>query len=87
MKRVALAELQEHLSRYLNLASEEELIITRDGEPAGILIGFDSKDDWFDYMLERDPRFLKRMQEARESIRRGEGIRLEDLDEELFKEG
>jgi hypothetical protein len=54
-------------------------VITRHGRVAGILIGFNSEDDWFDYQLEHDPRFLARI----ESARAGRGIRLEDLDKEL----
>ncbi|MHB8521372.1 MAG: hypothetical protein ACYDH9_11535 [Limisphaerales bacterium] len=37
------------------------MLITRHGKPAAILIGFTDEDDWFDYRLEHDPRFLKRM--------------------------
>lgn len=32
----------------------------------------------FDYKLEHDPRFLKRIAQARESLRAGKGIKLED---------
>ena len=31
---------------------KEEIVITRHGKPAGVLIGFESEDDWFDYRLE-----------------------------------
>lgn len=37
------------------------------------------EDDWFDYQLENDPRFLQRIEQARESLRRGKGVKLEDL--------
>jgi hypothetical protein len=43
-------------------------------------VGFASEDDWFDYRLENDPRFLKRIAQARESLRAGKGVRLEDVD-------
>jgi prevent-host-death family protein len=45
MKRVALAEVKDHLSEYLDIAEKEEVIITRHGKPAGILIGFASEED------------------------------------------
>jgi prevent-host-death family protein len=80
MKQIALSDVKDDLSRYLRLAEKEEIIITRHGKPAGILIGFGSDDDWFDYKLENDPRFVKRLAQARESLRRGKGTRLEDLD-------
>jgi len=81
MKTVALNEVKDELSKYLRLAAKEEVIITRHGKPAGLLIGFESEDDWFDYRLEHDPRFLARIERARQSLRAGRGIRLEDLKE------
>ena len=71
MKQVALAEVKNDLSRYLRLAEKEQIVITRHGKPAGVLIGFGTEDDWFDYRLENDPRFLKRIEAARESLRLG----------------
>jgi prevent-host-death family protein len=79
MKQVALSEIKDDLSKYLRLAENEEIIITRHGKPAGILVGFASEDDWFDYKLEHDPRFLQRIARARESLKAGKGIKLEDL--------
>ena len=79
MKRVALSEVKDHLSEYLDIAEKEEVIITRHGKPAGILIGFASEEDWFDYRLEHDPRFLARIAAARESLKSSKGIRIEDL--------
>ncbi|MHB8626226.1 MAG: hypothetical protein ACYDBJ_02165 [Aggregatilineales bacterium] len=40
-----------------------------------------SEDDWFDYRLEHDPRFLARIARARQNLRAGKGVALEDLDE------
>ena len=80
MKKVALSEVKDDLSRFLRLAEKEEVVITRHGKPAGILIGFESEDDWFDYRLENDPRFLARVEAARRSLRAGRGVKLEDLD-------
>ena len=82
MKQVALAEVKNDLSRYLRLAEKEQIIITRYGKPAGVLIGFSTEDDWFDYRLENDPRFLKRIEAARESLRLGRGVKIEDIEEQ-----
>ena len=79
MKTVSLTDVKDDLSRYLRLAEQEEIVITRHGKPAGVLVGFGSEDDWFDYRLENDPRFLKRIAQARESLREGKGVRLEDI--------
>ena len=76
---MALAQVKDDLSKYLRLAADEEIVITRHGRPAGILVGFASEDDWLDYRLEHHPEFLKRIAEARDAIREGRGIRLEDL--------
>jgi prevent-host-death family protein len=79
MKRVALSEIKDDLSRYLRLAESEEIVITKHGKPAGLLVGFASEDDWFDYKLEHDPRFLQRIARARQSLQAGKGVKLEDL--------
>jgi prevent-host-death family protein len=79
MKEVALSKMKDDLSRFLREAQTREIVITRHGKPAGVLIDFESEDDWFDYRLEHDPRFLRRIEQARQSLRRGRGIRLEDL--------
>jgi prevent-host-death family protein len=79
MKKAALSEVKDDLSRYLRLAEKEEIVITRHGKPAGILIGFESEDDWFDYRLENDPSLLARVEAARASLRAGRGVRLEDV--------
>lgn len=79
MKKVPLSEIKDDLSRFLRLAEKEQIVITRHGKPAGLLIGFESEDDWFDYRLENDARFLQRIERARNSIRSGKGIKLEDI--------
>jgi prevent-host-death family protein len=79
MKEVPLSEVKDDLSRYLREAEVQDVVITRHGKPAGVLIGFKSEDDWFDYRLENDSRFLQRVEHARGSIRAGRGIKLEDV--------
>ena len=79
MRQVALAEVKDDLSRFLRLAESEEIVITRHGRPAGVLIGFEGEVDWFDYRLEHHPEFLRRVADARNALRDGRGISLEDL--------
>ena len=79
MKQIALADVKNDLSRYLRLAEKEQIVITRHGKPAGVLIGFKSEDDWFDYRLENDPRFLQRIETARRSLKLGRGEKIEDV--------
>ena len=80
VREVPLSEIKDDLSRFLREAESREIVITRHGKPAGVLIGFASEDAWFEYRLENDPRFLKRIAAARESLRSGRGVRLEDID-------
>ena len=80
MKTVPLSEVKDDLSRYLRLAETEEIVITRHGKPAGVLIGFESEDDWFEYRLENDPTFQRRIDAARQNLRARRGVRLEDTE-------
>ena len=82
MKEIPLSELKDDLSRFLREAETQEIVITRHGKPAGVLIGFKSEEDWFEYRLEHDPRFLQRIEQARNNLRAGRGVRLEDLEGE-----
>jgi prevent-host-death family protein len=83
MKKVPLSEVKDDLSRYVELASGEDIVITRHGRPAAVIIGFKDEDDWFDYRLENDPRFLRRIAEAREDVRRGHVLTSDQLREEF----
>jgi len=82
VKEIPLSEIKDDLSRYLRGAERQEIVITRHAKPAGVLIGFASEEDWFDYRLEHDPRFLRHIEQARTSLRTGRGIRLEDVETE-----
>jgi len=80
VRLVPLSEIKDDLSRFLREAEAEEIVITRNGKPAGLLIGFASEDDWLGYRLENDPRFLRRIEQARTSLREGGGIKIEDVE-------
>ena len=82
MKEVPLSKIKDDLSRFLREAENQEIVITRHGKPAGLLIGFEFEEDWFEYRLENDPRFLRRIEQARRSLQAGRGISLEDLEME-----
>jgi len=68
MRGVPLSEVKDALSRFLREAEDEEIVITCNGKPAGVLIGFASEDDWFDYQLQKDPRFLRRIEQSRRGL-------------------
>lgn len=79
VKEVPLSAVKDDLSRYLREAEQQQIVITRHGKPAGVLIGFESEDDWFEFRLENDPRFVERISKARASLRAGRGVKLEEL--------
>lgn len=79
VNEVPLSEVKDDLSKYLRQAERRPVVITRHGKPAGVLIGFESEDDWFDFRLENDPRFLARVEKARASVGEGRGVKLEDV--------
>jgi prevent-host-death family protein len=72
--------VKDDLSHFLREAEKQDIVITRHGKPAGVLIGFETEDDWFEYRLENDPRFRERIAKARESIKAGRGVKLEEVD-------
>ncbi len=78
-RQVAPAEVKDDLSRFLRLAESEEIVITRHGKPAGLLVGFESEENWLDYRLEHHPEFLRRVAAARAALRAGRRVRLEEL--------
>jgi antitoxin (DNA-binding transcriptional repressor) of toxin-antitoxin stability system len=59
MEQIPLAEIMQDFSRFLREAEGVEIVITLNGKPAGLLIGFASEDDWVNYPLKNDPRFLR----------------------------
>ena len=80
MTKIPVNEAKDQLSSLLKRAESEEVLITRHGRPAGILIGFADEDDYFDYQLENDPRFEARIAKSREQKRLGKVTRLEDIE-------
>ncbi|MGG6264748.1 type II toxin-antitoxin system Phd/YefM family antitoxin [Leptolyngbya sp. AN03gr2] len=80
MKEVTVSEVQSNFSEYLQLAEQEEILITRDGKPVGLLVGFEEDENLEDYRLESDSRFLRRIAKSRESVKAGNVVRLEDID-------
>lgn len=79
MIKISLAEAKESLSQCIKKATKEQVLITRHGKPAALLVGFVDEDDWFDYQLEHDERFLKRIAASRKQSLTGRFVRLEDL--------
>jgi hypothetical protein len=67
VKEVPLSEIKDDPYRHLGEAAKQGLI------------GFESEEDWFEYRIENDPRFLRHVEQARSSLHAGRGVRLEDV--------
>ena len=86
MKTVSMNDARHSLAELVRLAEADDIVITENGKPVGVLIGLDPEDDLEDLALESDPRFAQRISEAHARCLRGEGVRLEDLDRMLSPE-
>lgn len=64
MKFVSIRELKNKTSEILRNAADEDVLITLNGKPRAIITGV-TEDGFEDYMLERNPTFLKALEEAR----------------------
>ena len=53
------------------LRASGEVVITRHGRPAGVLIGFEDDEAWVDYRIENHLEFLERVAGARKALREG----------------
>lgn len=79
MKTIPLETNEADVSKFVQLASDEDIVFTTNGRPTAMLIGIELEDDEFDRQLEGDPRFAVVIAAARERIRQGQGVRLEDI--------
>ncbi len=80
MKTISMTEAKNDICTIIRDAEKQEVVITRHGKPAAIVVGFHDEDDWFDYRIEHDERFLRKIAQAREDIRQGRFISLDALE-------
>jgi prevent-host-death family protein len=79
MKTHTMTEAKNDICSIIREAEKGEVVITRHGKPAAIVIGFHDEDDWLDYRLEHDEVFLEKIAKARKEIRNGRFITLDEL--------
>ena len=79
MKTHTMAEAKNDICRIIREAEKDGVLITRHGRPAALVIGFHDEDDWLDYRLEHDAKFLRRIAKARKDILGGRFAPLEHL--------
>ena len=79
MKTHTMTEAKNDICRIIREAEKDQVVIMRHGRPAAVVIGFHDEDDWFDYRLEHDEKFLRKIARARKEIRDGHFVTLDDL--------
>jgi prevent-host-death family protein len=79
MKKHTMTEAKNDICSIIREAEKDEVVITRHGKPAALVIGFHSEDDWFDYRLEHDEGFLRKIAKARKEMREGQFVTLDEL--------
>jgi hypothetical protein len=59
MKQATINEVKADLNKYLQIANREDILIIQGGRPAGILKGFSSEDECYDYLIRHNPELLQ----------------------------
>ena len=73
MKFANVRELKNKTSEILKLAEKEEVIVTSRGKPTAIIKRI-SEEDFEDYLLENNPKFLAALEKAREEYLKLGGV-------------
>ena len=74
-----MTEAKNDICKIIREAEKEEIVIMRHGKPAAVVIGFHNEDDWFDYRIENDESFLRKIAQARDDIKQGRFVSLGKL--------
>ena len=82
MKTVELTEASAHLSEYARSLGEEPLILTSDNKPAAALVSLQNVDEE-SIALSTSPEFLRVIRAARDEVRRGEVVSLDEMKREM----
>jgi prevent-host-death family protein len=79
MIKVPLSKVKDNFSEFIKKAGKEEVIVTIHGRPAAVIVGFEDEDDWLEYRLLKDDKFLARIAESRRQYKEGKYKTLEEL--------
>ncbi len=77
MKFANVRELKNKTSEILRSAEKEEIVVTSKGKPKAIIKGV-SEEDFEDYLLENNPKFLAALEKAREEYLQMGGIGIDE---------
>jgi len=64
MKTVTARDLQKKVKECMDISQEEQVVITRHGKPAAVLVGVEGRD-WEDLVLQTSPTFWKLIEDRR----------------------
>ena len=79
MIKVPLSKVKDNFSEFIKKAGKEEVIVTIHGRPAAVIVGFEDEDDWLEYRLLKDEKFLARIAESRRQYKAGKYKTLAEL--------
>ena len=71
MKIASIKEVKDHLSQFLKIAEQEDVVITQNGRPTAVLhhLGADELEG---YLLEHDPKFRRKIEKRwKDYLRKG----------------
>lgn len=71
-----LAEAKARLSAVLDGECGPQVIVTKHGRPAGVIIGFPNEDDYLDWKVSNDPAFRDYVSRSVERSHKGQTISL-----------
>ncbi len=71
MIKVPLSKVKDNFSEFIKKAGKEEVIVTIHGRPAAVILGFEDEEDWLEYRLLKEEKFLARIAESRRQYKEG----------------
>jgi prevent-host-death family protein len=77
MRFANVRELKNKTSEILKLAEKEEVVVTSRGKPTAIIKGV-TEEDFEDYLLENNPKFLAALEKAREEYFELGGVSIDE---------
>jgi len=77
MRFANVRELKNKTSEILKLAEKEEVVVTSRGKPKAIIKGI-SEEDFEDYLLENNSKFLAALEKARDEYMELGGIGIDE---------
>lgn len=79
MIKVPLSKVKDNFSEFIKKAGKEEVVVTIHGRPAAVIIGFEDEEDWLEYRLLKDEKFLARVAKSRQQYQAGRYKTLAEL--------